>query len=604
MAAVVFSGFSPYFSKLVTSFVLSPFIHRQPIRWRSFRVQLTLWLGGLSLVSLLAASLYIGRIATQELAVQGMSSLRLQAHNAAQMLDLGLYERQREVNMLAQNLSWMDVDLRSSELKRVLDVHQHERQEYAWLGIADRNGVVLHATDDVLLGQQVSGNDWFEAGLYGAYTGGVHDGKILTKMIPPATTGEPLRLIDFSAPVRDARGQVRAVIGSHAHWGWVTSVVESALRHGQHDQQIEVLIADRAGHILYPQKWAGQLNVPQSASSKQLLVHLSKPSDGRSDLPVVWGDGSRYMSTAVTAQVGVPNPLGWQVIVRQPEAVALQPVHALRWKLIWLGCLQAALFAACAYGLAIWLSRPLEQLALAVRTIEQEHHVVVVSQTTRIDELHQLAFAIDSMAQTLLTREQDLEDLNVSLELQVHERTQALHDANEALELLATTDALTGLVNRRRLDEKLLECFLALPRLGRHFAVLMLDADHFKRINDVYGHPIGDVVLQQLASVVRLQTRITDTVARFGGEEFCVLLPAIADEREPMIVAEKIRAAVQAHTFPEVGKVTVSVGVSVSAFNDTTVAEVIRRADTALYKAKSQGRNAVERVLPVGPSVT
>jgi diguanylate cyclase (GGDEF)-like protein len=213
-----------------------------------------------------------------------------------------------------------------------------------------------------------------------------------------------------------------------------------------------------------------------------------------------------------------------------------------------------------------------------------------------INEMRQLSRAIGSMAKNLLLREQELQQLNISLETQVAERTKALHDANIELELLATTDALTGLLNRRRFDEKLYECFLALPRIGRHFAVLMLDVDHFKRINDVYGHPVGDRVLKEIAKVIAQNTRSTDTVARFGGEEFCVLLPAVTDKEEPMVVAEKIRTAIQAHTFENVGEITLSIGISFSAYNDAAAPEVIRRADEALYKAKAQGRNQTVKV--------
>jgi len=183
--------------------------------------------------------------------------------------------------------------------------------------------------------------------------------------------------------------------------------------------------------------------------------------------------------------------------------------------------------------------------------------------------------------------------MNARYQRHMNEAAVALSLANQQLELLSVSDSLTGLFNRRRLDEKLREDFLALRRGARIFSLLMIDADHFKQINDTYGHQCGDEVLKRLARLLDDNTRATDFIARYGGEEFAVLMPNTENETDGAVVAEKIRQAVAESTFSNVGKVTVSIGVSCSCSTDASEMDVFRRADRALYRAKEQGRNRV-----------
>lgn len=192
--------------------------------------------------------------------------------------------------------------------------------------------------------------------------------------------------------------------------------------------------------------------------------------------------------------------------------------------------------------------------------------------------------------------------MNARYQKHVSETAAALSLANEQLERLSVCDALTGIFNRRHFDEKLREDFLELGRGGRNFSLLMIDADHFKRINDTYGHQTGDEVLKRLARLLGDNTRATDFVARYGGEEFSVLIPNTEGELDGVAVGEKIRNAVAASDFPNVGRITVSVGVSCSSKTDGSDADIVRRADKALYLAKAQGRNRACFVFAERPS--
>lgn len=178
------------------------------------------------------------------------------------------------------------------------------------------------------------------------------------------------------------------------------------------------------------------------------------------------------------------------------------------------------------------------------------------------------------------------------LEQQVAERTEALTSANKELERLAHHDALTGLQNRLAANDRLRFEFLRLKRTGNVYSVLMMDIDHFKRINDTYGHETGDHVLTQVGEILAEVTRETDFVARFGGEEFLVILPQ-TDAGGALEGAEKIRQTVNGRTFPSVGRVTLSIGVATAKAADANEDEAVRRADKALYRAKHGGRNTV-----------
>jgi two-component system, cell cycle response regulator len=166
-------------------------------------------------------------------------------------------------------------------------------------------------------------------------------------------------------------------------------------------------------------------------------------------------------------------------------------------------------------------------------------------------------------------------------------------DLGQALEL-ALTDSLTGLYNQRYLIRHLRGLLTA--NSVREVAVLMLDVDHFKQVNDEYGHAAGDRALRAIGETLRASTRVFDSLARYGGEEFVVVLPG-SNPDEAVAAAERLRAAVEAMAFaPEPGRLcclSVSVGVACGGSDTETAEALLRDADMALYAAKRAGRNRV-----------
>jgi diguanylate cyclase (GGDEF)-like protein len=165
----------------------------------------------------------------------------------------------------------------------------------------------------------------------------------------------------------------------------------------------------------------------------------------------------------------------------------------------------------------------------------------------------------------------------------------------DLLQKQAATDELTGLPNRRSFTDVVENMFRSVGNIS----IFILDIDHFKKVNDTYGHDAGDDVLKALADVGRVYSRKMDIFARLGGEEFVAALPG-TDLKEACVIAEKLRAAFEQQNFVHTWKAgraipfTVSIGVATRAPGEKDVSAVLKRADQALYKAKESGRNRIE----------
>ncbi|MCY7295360.1 sensor domain-containing diguanylate cyclase [Alteromonas sp. a30] len=281
-------------------------------------------------------------------------------------------------------------------------------------------------------------------------------------------------------------------------------------------------------------------------------------------------------------------------------------VYALAWFTI----LMTALFASV-HGLQLYTSdfairyilmagTLIETLLLALllaRSFSQQASELVDAQKTALKQEHEARLAKERIIEVQ-------EEANVELEYKVQERTleleitlRELEEKNQALEALNTIDSLTGIKNRRFFDKK----YPAELRLSRRnqteLSVVMLDIDHFKKINDTYGHLAGDVCLHHVAQMIKNSLkRPGDEACRFGGEEFALLLPQ-TDEKGATQLVEKIRQQIAQHTVvyeEDTIQLTVSAGIcSAIHTGDDEQTQLLETADKALYEAKQAGRNRV-----------
>lgn len=199
-------------------------------------------------------------------------------------------------------------------------------------------------------------------------------------------------------------------------------------------------------------------------------------------------------------------------------------------------------------------------------------------------------------AQRAISRHIELDNrlLNHQIELEqlVAQRTTELTEKSKQLQIIANQDPLTHLANRRKFNENLKQEFQRFHRHRKSFTIILIDIDYFKKINDQYGHNTGDEVIVLFSEILSETCRCTDTVARWGGEEF-IVLSIETDLNQALLQANKIMNSIRSTNFPSIGKVTASIGLCCNLNHDTPE-ELINHADKALYKAKQSGRDRIE----------
>jgi diguanylate cyclase (GGDEF)-like protein len=223
---------------------------------------------------------------------------------------------------------------------------------------------------------------------------------------------------------------------------------------------------------------------------------------------------------------------------------------------------------------------------------------VPVMLQTALDSTEHMVEGLDAGADDYIAKPIKFAELEARVKalLRIKALQEELARANDELRRMSQTDGLTGVDNRRHIEERLTEAFEHAARLNEPLAVVMTDVDHFKSVNDTHGHQAGDAVLRQVAEVLRDTAREIDRVGRYGGEEFLVLLPG-ANLEDARRYAERARAAVAGREFAYEGgalRRTLSAGVAAWPHPDVRHQEaLVKLADDALYAAKSGGRNRV-----------
>jgi diguanylate cyclase (GGDEF)-like protein len=216
------------------------------------------------------------------------------------------------------------------------------------------------------------------------------------------------------------------------------------------------------------------------------------------------------------------------------------------------------------------------------------------------DELGMLAESFNAMAERLKDLVENLEDNVRQRTLELAAKNKELDGKNQALEVLSMTDRLTGISNRRKIEQALQSELLRAKRYRTPYSVILIDVDMFKRVNDNFGHPAGDAVLVRFAGILKALIRETDMAGRWGGEEFIIVCPE-SDLPVAAALAERLRVEIADNDFPPIGALTASFGVAAYRPGDE-VHSLVHRADKALYKAKKAGRNAVETQAETGES--
>jgi diguanylate cyclase (GGDEF)-like protein len=284
---------------------------------------------------------------------------------------------------------------------------------------------------------------------------------------------------------------------------------------------------------------------------------------------------------------------GWWIVYEENYEAAIEPAlntQARMWVAVFL---IGAAFIVVAFKIVHSMMRPVHALKLGAERINEGLVGVKIPRGPN-DEIGMMIDTFNEMAKTITLSKAELQYKNKMLNTQ----NDQLQDMNRKLEELSITDGLTGLFNHRHFWNILNTELTRVNLYKGDLALLLIDLDDFKRVNDQFGHAVGDLLLQTIARILKETVRDTDIVARYGGEEFAILLPD-TDRRGVENVSEKLRQGVQSMRFkvPETDitiSVTISLGVSVFKGNRR---EFFNAADRALYLSKREGKNKISYAL-------
>lgn len=517
------------------------------------------------LLSLLLGSL-ISRESSQRIRAEIGRDLAEISYTMVDRLDRDMQSRASMLQVIG-SLSALRQPGDTGEVRRLLDELQGKFPSIAWIGFTDPKGVVLASSNGILEGASSAQRPVFLKGSQGLFIGDVHEAVLLAKLLPNPT-GEAMKFVDISLPVRDDSGRLVGVLAAHLSWSWAEEVRKAILKPIEDSRQVEFFVISRDRTILLgPRELVGQrLHLP-------MMQNLAAQ---RSEWAVQqWPDGKRYLTGLTASQGYLDYPgLGWMVVARQDLQLADAPVRAMHLTILVWSLVLAVLFAACGWLLASYVTRPLRTIARAADRLANGE-ITVIPEIGSPREIARLSHSIRHLVESLTHQHAEL----------------------DALENRAHHDPLTGLPNRAALARFLPRAQQRNQGTQDGLAMLYLDLDGFKPVNDRHGHAAGDQVLREAASRMRGCLRGGDLVVRLGGDEFLMILQVAANDAASQArqIAERTLQAVALpiHWENQQLQVSCSIGGALWPQDHADLEQVMALADQALYLAKQTGRGRV-----------
>lgn len=456
----------------------------------------------------------------------------------------------------------------SGEIRLLLDRLQQAIPSIAWIGFTDPHGKVLASSNSILEGVSLAQRPVYMEGIKGLFIGDVHEAVLLAKLLPNPT-GEAMKFVDISLPVLAPDGQIAGVLACHLSWGWADEVRRSLLEPIQDRRNVEFLVLGRDHTVLLgPKAMIGQkLQLPalQSPAAKDSYWAVQQ-----------WADGQSYLTGFAPSQgYGDYAGLGWIVVARQALDEAYAPARELMNSTLLWGSGLALLFAALGWLFSGYFTRPLRQIARAADRLSAGESTVIPDLRSP-SEIAMLSQSIRHLVESL-----------------THQET-----ALGIMDNKAHSDPLTGLPNRAALERYLPSAQQYSQAHHGCLALLYLDLDGFKPVNDRFGHGAGDLLLQEVASRLRACLRDGDLVARLGGDEFLMILQVPQHEalQQARQIAERAlyKLAEPVALDGQHVQVGCSIGGALWPLDHSDLGEALELADQALYRAKQGGKHRVE----------
>lgn len=474
------------------------------------------------------------------------NTLTLNYSNAMQLsqaMDSLFLSMQSSLKYAAHVIGNVNQPLENNDLENKLELIRNSSNYFNSIAVIDKDGMVrgISPTTIGTQGTHITSEEGHKAiALQKPYISEVY------------TTNTTKRIIVFvSEPIFDPHGEYKGMISGTVYLqenNIINQIFGSQLNKGDNSY---FYIVDSSGKLLYhPEKDL----IGTDISSTEIVQQLQKGISGK-DL--------YYNLNSVESLAGYTNTpsTDWGVVVVSPTENIYSQLQVHIKVLLLKILLPLLILLLIVIWIARHLARPFVILADSIQKLE-EGNIEVPELGSHWNR------EADVLTRTVITTVRSFQ----------RQHEQLVHEAN--------TDVLTGLTNRRMFEESIQDWV----DQSRHFAILVIDIDHFKQINDSYGHQMGDVVLQEVASIIMQQVTPEDVCSRFGGEEFVVLL-SNSDLHTAYLKAEQIRMAIEHAKVSTDQSVTVSIGIAVCPFHATVSTELFHLADSALYQAKEEGRN-------------
>lgn len=357
---------------------------------------------------------------------QGLAEL---AYQTTDKLDRGMYERYREVQLMAERYEVTEKDVSAQAKRAVLDSMQDTYPYYAWIGLTDTSGKVLVATKGMLEGANVAQRPWYMAAYRDEHLSDVHEAMLLAKLLPNPTK-EPKRFFDIAFPYRSKDGDIAGILGTHLSWQWAKDVEESVLRPLAKRKSVETFILSQRGRVLLGPDGFNDMDLKLNSITR------SKVTRGGGFLIETWPDGKRYLVGYSQSQGFRSYPgLGWTVLVRQKLDAAYEPVFQLKRKIFLGGAVVAVLVAALLWIIARTVTSPLRAITRYANAARLNMEQTIPPVGSWLNEVGILEQSLNALLGALRLKEAGLRDMNTTLEEQVQSRTEDLRRSIEETRL-------------------------------------------------------------------------------------------------------------------------------------------------------------------------
>ncbi|VVN81559.1 hypothetical protein PS726_01130 [Pseudomonas fluorescens] len=496
-----------------------------------------------SVLATLCNSLYVAyQVQRQSLINTTLEANAAYAAKVASSIGEFLHSAHSRLNYSANTLGrhWNDPQVLREEAIRL----QAQDSDFNSIAIVDADARVLQAYPDTL---QIVRTNVSSEGIQQVL-------KERRPSVSAAYVSTAGNLVVFiSQPVFNPSGEFLGVVGGSVYLLKQSAFHTVISRHFHHEGTF-AFVADGNRRLLYH---------PDPKRIGEVLdwsLTVDAALRGESDTL----EGPNYKGTPMLAGFAQVPDANWAVVVQRPRDRSLAPLGQLMRNMV-LGMIPAGLLGLGLILLGTSLiARPLRQLSAAA------NHLAAPQTAEQLQQVHAWYRDASAIRQAMLS----------GVQLLQQKLGQLSHEAQ--------SDPLTGLANRRAMGGVL----DLLAKNGQAYSVLALDIDHFKRVNDTFGHDAGDVALKEVADIIKQNSRADDLACRSGGEEFALILPDTPLDTA-WAIAERIREHIAQTEVPQVGKLTMSIGVACQGANALTPESVLKQADERLYLAKQSGRNRV-----------